>query len=534
MSVTRLKQTNTSSTGETNKNAKSAVAGATQVTATPAEAELEQRNGKTAKQTKRKKLAESDEQLNSIEPPDILSQSDAVNGSTPTKSASNGSASSQGMHVICEQEALDLALAFVKAAVPTKPLQPVLANILVSADEQENKIKLIASDISLTLSAAFEAHVVRGGAIALPAEILVGVVGKCPKGEISLIQSNATVAAKNRKTKSKTETEARETNSSPIVLLEDSQGGAVEIYGMDAGEFPEISVPATNLVSLPAKAVKAGLKGVIFAASTDDSKKILTGVQWLHSAERGQLRCTATDGHQVALIALSTNGIGRKQRSKSNLSDRSCIIPAKTLKELTRNLEKIEVNESLRFAYDVRSKRVLFEFSDKKLQKEIISQCLEDTYPDCQALVERYQYPKQVTIETNALLSKLDRLSALASKKENAVKLLFDSSTQEIYLTIERDYGRGTQTVSAAIPDELGKFEIQFNINYLIDALKALSSSAVNFMMDRPYTPVSLKRAGDLEFPEIAIDATYFILPLYNLEKAKQAKQEYKAKSKSG
>lgn len=304
MSVTRLKQTNTSSTGETNKNAKSAVAGATPVTATPAK--FERRNGKTAKQTKRKKLAESDEQLNSIEPPDLLSQSDAVNGSIPTKSASNGSASSQGMHLICEQEALDLALAFVKAAVPTKPLQPVLANILAIADEQENKVKLIASDISLTLSAAFEAHVLQGGAIALPAEILVAVVGKCPKGEISLIQSNATVAAKNRKTKSKTETEARETNSSPVVLLEDSQGGAVEIYGMDAGEFPEISAPATNLVSLPAKAVKAGLKGVIFAASTDDSKKILTGVQWLHSAERGQLRCTATDGHQVALIALSS------------------------------------------------------------------------------------------------------------------------------------------------------------------------------------------------------------------------------------
>ena len=93
----------------------------------------------------------------------------------------------------------------------------------------------------------------------MPAEILVGVVGKCPRGEITLIRSNAT-AAKNRKTKLKAETEAQETNSSPIVLLEDSQGGAVEIYGMDAGEFPEISVPATNLVSLPAKAVKAGLK----------------------------------------------------------------------------------------------------------------------------------------------------------------------------------------------------------------------------------------------------------------------------------
>ena len=142
MSVTRLKQTNTSSTQETNKNAKSAVAGATKPTSTPAE--FERRNGKTAKQTKRKKLVESDEQLNSIEQPDLLSQSDAVNGSTLAKSASNGSASSQGMHVICQQEALDSALAFVKAAVPTKPLQPVLANILVSADEQENKVKLIA------------------------------------------------------------------------------------------------------------------------------------------------------------------------------------------------------------------------------------------------------------------------------------------------------------------------------------------------------------------------------------------------------
>lgn len=431
-----------------------------------------------------------------------------------------------GMQVICSQELLNRALTFVKSVTPSKPLHPVLANALIVAKQREQQVTLTVSDMALTVSATFDAQVEVGGEITLPVEVLVGVVSKCPTGNISLVSTTSVVPV--TKARSKPKATSEEPLLNHLVLLQDEQGGTVEIRGMGAEEFPVIASVEGKVTSLSASLVKTGLKGVLFATSTDDAKKILTGMQWTFNHTQNTLSCTATDGHQVALVSLSTGAIGRKCRKSNVQQDEMthCVIPAKALKELIRNLEKVEPSETLQFAYDDRAKRVMFELTDEEIHKQIICQCLEDPYPDCQALVNQYQYPKQVTVEKNALLTKLDRLSVLADRKENGIRLFYTGSTQEIHLSIERDYGKGKQVVAADIPSEVDQMEIMFNINYLLNALKAISSSAVCITMNKPYTPASLKPAGDMENPEISLDATYFILPLYDKEKAVKAMQE--------
>ena len=255
-------------------------------------------------------------------------------------------------------------------------------------------------------------------------------------------------------------------------------------------------------------------------------------MQWSFDPRQNLLNCIATDGHQVALISLSTEGIGRKRRSRETQPIASrCTIPVKALKELTRALEKVEPDQPLRFAYDEQAKRVLFEVSDSGICKQIICQCLEDVYPDCQTLVNQYRYPKQITVDKGELLVKLDRLSVLADKKENSVRFYFDHPRQEIHLSIERDYGKGKQVVSAEVPAEANQLEITFNINYLLNAIRAISSSAVCIMLNKPYTPVNLKPAGDMDIPGIDLDATYFVLPQYDKEEAAKAMQAETAQS---
>lgn len=431
-----------------------------------------------------------------------------------------------GMQVICPQELLSRALTFVKAVTPSKPIHPVLANALIVAKQREQQVTLTVSDMALTVSATFDAQVEVGGEITVPVEVLVGVVSKCPTGNITLVSTTSVVPV--TKTRSNPKATSEEPLLNHLVWLEDEQGGTVEIRGMGVEEFPAVATVEGKVTSLSASLVKTGLKGVLFATSTDEAKKILTGVQWAFNHTQNTLNCTATDGYQVALISLSTGEIGRKRRKSTAQQDdiTRCVIPAKALKELTRNLEKVESDQTLQFAYDDRAKRVMFELTDEGIHKQIICQCLEDSYPDCQALVNQYQYPKRVTVERNALLTKLDRLSALADRKENGIRLFYTSSTQEIHLSIERDYGKGKQVVAADIPSEVDQMEIMFNINYLLNALKAISSSAVCITMNKPYTPASLKPTGDMENPEISLDATYFILPLYDKEKVAKAMRE--------
>ncbi|KAM3101045.1 DNA polymerase III subunit beta [Phormidesmis sp. 146-12] len=392
------------------------------------------------------------------------------------------------------QAKLNEALAFVKAAVPTKPLHPVLANVLLVADQDTQQVKLITSDMAISLSASCEATVQRSGAITLPAEILSAVVSRCPMGLLAI--------------------DTTQTEESSSAILSDEQGGITEIRGMSSEEFPEVAAVAGNPASLPAKVVQAGLKGVLFAVSTDETKRVLTGMEW--KLDGSTLHCTATDGHQVAKVVLDTSGIGKKKRKVQTEAASAYIIPGKALKELAKTLEKTASETELQVFYDDKAKRVLFAVEEDDLSKQISCQCLEEEYPDCDLLLSRYPFNQTVTISRSSLLSRLERLAVLADKKVKTVKFCFDSQHQTIDLLIERDYGKGKQVLDAAIPETVKGMAIKFNVTYLLNILKAMSSSALKLVMHQFNTPAKVEAVGDVDIPELRMEATYFLFPMVN------------------
>lgn len=397
----------------------------------------------------------------------------------------------EGLKLAIAQGKLNEALAFVKAVVPTKPLHPVLANVLLVADQDKQQVTLTTSDMAISLSASCEATVQRSGAITLPAEILSAVVSRCPIGLLTI--------------------DTTQTEENYSAILNDEQGGITEIRGMSSEEFPEIAAVPGNPASLPAKVVQAGLKGVLFAVSTDETKRVLTGMEWKLSGST--LHCTATDGHQVAKVVLDTSGIGKKKR-KVQAEASAYIIPGKALKELAKTLEKTASETELKVFYDDKAKRVLFAVEENGLSKQIACQCLEEDYPDCDLLLSRYPFNQTVTISRSTLLSRLERLAVLADKKVKTVKFCFDSQHQTIDLSIERDYGKGKQVLDAAIPETVNGMAIKFNVTYLLNILKAMSSSALKLVMHQLNTPAKVEAAGDVDIPELHMEATYFLFPM--------------------
>jgi DNA polymerase-3 subunit beta len=397
----------------------------------------------------------------------------------------------EGLKLAIAQAKLNEALAFVKAAVPTKPLHPVLANVLLVADQDTQQVKLTTSDMAISLSASCEATVQRSGAITLPAEILSAVVSRCPMWLLAI--------------------DTTQTEESYSAILSDEQGGITEIRGMSSEEFPEIAAVAGSPASLPAKVVQAGLKGVLFAVSTDETKRVLTGMEW--KLNGSTLHCTATDGHQVAKVVLDTSGIGKKKRKVQTETASAYIIPGKALKELAKTLEKTAPETEL-LSYDDKAKRVLFAVEENDLSKQISCRCMEEDYPDCDLLLSRYPFNQTVTISRSTLLSRLERLAVLADKKVKTVKFSFDSQHQTIGLSIERDYGKGKQVLDAAIPETVNGMAIKFNITYLLNILKAMSSSALKLVMHQFNTPAKVEAAGDVDIPELRMEATYFLFPM--------------------
>ena len=434
--------------------------------------------------------------------PDADTSTEPISNKRTNKRSAKSELNSQpliesGMEVICSQTKFHDALSLVSCATPAKPTHPILANALIIADIETQQIHLTVTDLALTIQASFEAQVLLKGEITVPVEMLFEIVKHCPNGNINLSSQTQIIQLNN---------EDKQTKICSLSLSD--ADGKYEIRGISAEEFPPSSTIDSTPIALPTTVFKDGLKGVIYAVSTDENKYILTGVHIQLTQEK--LKFIGTDGHRVATTELSTQGIGRKPRKQVESSEIQFTIPGRVLKELARNLD--DSVEFINLLYDAQSNRLGFAWQDIILR----CQCLEGTYPDCEQLLARFSFDREVILEKALLVKALERLSVLTDKKEKGIYLQFDGSLQQLRLSIEREFGKGDQVIAAHLPSEMS-LNIQFNLKYLVEAAKAIPSSAIKMHLQQSDHPAMLVPYGDRPNPELQMEMRQFLLPLYTL-----------------
>ena len=84
------------------------------------------------------------------------------------------------MEIICNQNELNNAIQLVSKAVASRPTHPILANILLTADEGTNKISMTGFDLNLGIQTSFDGTVKNSGAITIPSKLLSEIVNKLP------------------------------------------------------------------------------------------------------------------------------------------------------------------------------------------------------------------------------------------------------------------------------------------------------------------------------------------------------------------
>lgn len=377
------------------------------------------------------------------------------------------------MKLACTQSDLSTHLSLVSRAVPSRPTHPVLANVKLTADEATQRVSLTAFDLSLGIRTSFAAKIEAGGDITLPAKLLGDIVARLPDGEMVLDDDlgEATVTLK-------------------------SASGKYQVRGMGAEEFPELPViEEGDVAQLPAEALIEGLKGALFAASTDETKQVLTGVHVTIQADG--LEFAATDGHRLAVVQTS-----QEEGAATIVGGEGALdvtIPAKTLRELERMLAAHQSTEAI--ALRSEPGQVVFEWADQRL----ISRLLEGQYPNYRQLIPK-QFARQVTVERRSLISALERIAVLADRKNNIVKISLDSAQQQITVSVDaQDVGSGQEAVPAQLTGE--DLDIAFNVKYLLDGLKVLPSTEVQIQVNTATSPVVLVPIG-------AMKMTYLVMPV--------------------
>ncbi|GAB4466417.1 MAG: DNA polymerase III subunit beta [Elainellaceae cyanobacterium] len=351
----------------------------------------------------------------------------------------------------------------------------MLANVLMNADEEKQEISLTGFDLSLGVQTSFSAQVEEGGVLTLPAKLLSDIVSRLPNEEITL---------------------STEADSSLATLT--SALGRYQVQGLDATEYPELpTVETGEAVYLPVEQLIDGLRGALFAASTDETKQVLTGVHVAVAAN--EMEFAATDGHRLSVVNTVKSEMAGEGEDAETEAAFDVTVPGKALRELERMLQLHPAGEAIALRFD--QGQLVFQWDNQRLT----SRLLEGQYPNYRQLIPR-QFSRQMTVERKGLIGALERISVLADKKNNIVKFSLDAAGQEVVISVDApDVGSGRESLPAQISGD--SLDIAFNVRYLLEGLKAQTTSEVQMQCNTATSPAILTPLGGLKM-------TYLVMPI--------------------
>lgn len=376
----------------------------------------------------------------------------------------------QPMKIICSQSDLNANISHAARAVPSRPSHPVLGNLLLIADGDTQRVALRGFDLGLGIETRFEAEVTQGGRITLPAKTIGDIISRLPDGEVTIIH---------------------EPDEDGGLVTITSVSGRYQLRSLDADEFPELpQIEGGYRLTLPVEQMKGGLKAVLFAASTEETKQVLTGVHLTITAN--SLEFAATDGHRLAI--LESSGDGESEPTEAT-------IPARAFRELERLLGQFRGDDEV--IISMNEAQATFALGTAIT---LTSRKLEGAYPRYRQLLPT-AFLGTVHVDRRAFAAALDRISVLADSRNNVVVCRFDQGNQTLAMSVEaQDVGSGVESMTAQIEGEVPE-RVAFSTHYLSDAVKGLSSGEMTLHLNKETQPVIIT-------PLSGAKVTHLIMPV--------------------
>ena len=376
------------------------------------------------------------------------------------------------MEIICNQNEFNNAIQLVNKAVASRPTHPILANLLITADKGTNKISLTGFDLNLGIQTSFEATVKKSGAITIPSKLLSEIVNKLP---------------------SETPIELDVDENSDNVSMK-SDRGSFNLKGIPSDDYPNLPFveSGTSLNIEPSSFLKA-LKLTIFASSSDDSKQLLTGVNF--TFKQKYLESAATDGHRLAVVLIDNKEIILSEDEE----ELSVTIPTRSLREIEKLVSLKTSENAIKLFYD--KGQVVFISSNQI----ITTRTLEGTYPNYSQLVPD-TFSKIFIFNTKKLIEALERIAILADQQSSVVKIKLGENDLALISADAQDIGSANESLPVSYDGD--QFDIAFNVRYLLEGLKVISSENVLLKCNLPTTPAVLVPNDNIN------SFTYLVMPV--------------------
>ncbi len=358
------------------------------------------------------------------------------------------------------QENLARGLQIVGRAVSSRATLPVLSNVLLRTEDAG--LKLTTTNLEIGITCWVPGKIETDGTLTVPARLFSDIVNSLPPGERVDLESDGADSLRIR-----------------------SGRFRAHIKGIEADEFPAIpSAGERPTTRVAQKVLRSALGEVAFAAASDESRPILTGVLTRFAGDR--LTLAAADNYRIAVKTIDV---------LDPVEEKSVVVPAKSYTELARILS--DSDDPVDVVLAPAKNQVLFHVDGI----DLITRLVDGQFPNYQQVLPT-SHSTRAVVDREDLL-KATRLSALiASSSANVVKI-----------TVPGD-GAGTVAVSAnaEIGDNEGEIEatvegegttVAFNARFLTEVLQNLDAHQLALEFNGPLSPGVLRPIGDPDYVHV-------------------------------
>jgi len=350
----------------------------------------------------------------------------------------------------------------VLQVVPSKSTLPILSNILFEA--LDNKLKISATDLEVSITATFDCAVAKKGVAVLPARILFDIIKELPESEISFEGTANRVELK-------------------------VPNGSYKIACASVEDFPKLPVVNTKKqIEIEGTELAVMIKKTTFACSTDETRPALNGVLWSTKGEF--MTMVATDGHRLAKTAF--------ENKKLQGVAEDLIIPPKVLNIIPRFIGESNGKIGVIFGEN----NIIFNLDDIILTSRLI----EGPYPNYEQVIPA-DSDKKMVIGKEDLAGAVRRVSILSNALTHQVKFTIKNNALTISTTNADVGGEGKESINCEYSGEA--IELGYNAVYVADILNKIDGDEVIFELSNAVS------AGIIYSPNVPKDQFLcLIMPL--------------------
>ena len=353
------------------------------------------------------------------------------------------------MNIEVLQKNLSKGLNISSRFVSTRSQLPILGNILLKASG--NKLLLCATNLEVSSTITLGAKVENEGEIAVPAKTITDIVSNLSTDTVSLF-------------------------SEKEILRIKGQNFVSRISGVNSSDFPHIPISiGQKAIKIPAQTLANSLSKVVFAASSDETRPLLTGD--LLIVKKHNVVLVATDGFRLSQVKIKTDS--------ATDGTQKVILPKAVLVEVMKSAPD---EGNIAFSFRKKDSQAVFALPGMIFSSRI----MEGEFPNYERIIPKDAKLK-VVIDKEDLLRAVKLCSVIARDSANVIKLVIKEKEVNL-LSESKKSGKQDVKIEANTQGDStlikkNGFCIAFNYRFLENFLTAVGGAEIEMQFSATNSP---------------------------------------------